>query len=541
MRRSLLATAVVASLGVLLASVAIAAGADGQAASRGTLRVNFSESDFAFLDPALAYDGPSWQVLFATGATLVGFRNAPAPLGTQIAPDAARALPLISRDGKTYTFTLRKGLRFSDGSKVTPAAFVRAFERAANPEQQSPANQYIGDLAGVDAYIAGKASRISGLTARGSKLVVRLSRSRPTFLSEISLPFFQAVKPSMPIDAHGISVYPSAGPFKIVSREPGIRVVLERNRLYKGPRPARSDRIVITVNSDTSQSLLQVRAGQADYDLGGLPPTAHGDLADKYGVRKAGAGRYFVNPTLGVTYLALNTARPFFADVSHRKAINWAIDRPALLRVGGKLAGTRTDQILPPSVPGFQQARLYAIKGADPAMAKKVSPSIGGQITLLHTTSPTSTARAQVIQYNLKQIGVDVKLRPEPFGVAIKSAGTRGADFDMFLIAWASDYPDPAVFINPLLDGRLIQESNNSNYSYFDDSVYNRRMTVAGNLAGDARFAAFGKLDVDLMRDAAPIAPIITPNVREFVSARTTGYVFHPVYQAADLSLLQVR
>ncbi len=541
MRRSLLATAVMASLGVVLASAALAAGTGGQAKSGGTLRVNFSESDFAFLDPALAYDGPSWQVLFATGATLVGFRNAPAPLGTQIVPDAARAMPLVSKDGRRYTFTLRKGLRFSDGSPVTPAAFVRAFERAANPNQQSPANQYIGDLAGVDAYIAGKAQRISGLSAKGSTLVVHLSRPRPTFLSEVSLPFFQAVKPSTPIDPRGISVYPSAGAFKIVSREPGVSVVLEKNRFYRGPRPARSDRIVITVNTDTSQSLLQVRAGQADYDLGGLPPTAHGDLSDTYGVRKAGVGRYFVNPTLGLTYLALNTARPFFADVSHRKAVNWAIDRPALLRVGGKLAGTRTDQILPPSVPGFREARLYAVKGANPAMAKKVSPNIGGQITLLHTTSPTSTARAAVIQYNLKQIGVDVKLRPEPFGVAIKTAGTRGADFDMFLIAWASDYPDPSVFINPLLDGRLIQDSNNSNYSYFDDAVFNRRMTVAGRLNGDARFGAYGKLDVDLMRDAAPIAPIITPNVREFVSARTAGYVFQPVYQAADLSLLQVR
>lgn len=541
MRRSLLATAVMASLGVVLASAALAAGTGGQAKSGGTLRVNFSESDFAFLDPALAYDGPSWQVLFATGATLVGFRNAPAPLGTQIVPDAARAMPLVSKDGRRYTFTLRKGLRFSDGSPVTPAAFVRAFERAANPNQQSPANQYIGDLAGVDAYIAGKAQRISGLSAKGSTLVVHLSRPRPTFLSEVSLPFFQAVKPSTPIDPRGISVYPSAGAFKIVSREPGVSVVLEKNRFYRGPRPARSDRIVITVNTDTSQSLLQVRAGQADYDLGGLPPTAHGDLSDTYGVRKAGVGRYFVNPTLGLTYLALNTARPFFADVSHRKAVNWAIDRPALLRVGGKLAGTRTDQILPPSVPGFREARLYAVKGANPAMAKKVSPSIGGQITLLHTTSPTSTARAAVIQYNLKQIGVDVKLRPEPFGVAIKTAGTRGADFDMFLIAWASDYPDPSVFINPLLDGRLIQDSNNSNYSYFDDAVFNRRMTVAGRLNGDARFGAYGKLDVDLMRDAAPIAPIITPNVREFVSARTAGYVFQPVYQAADLSLLQIR
>ena len=541
MRRSLLVAALAVGLGVLLASAAVAATVSTRATSGGTLRLNFSASDFAYLDPALAYDGPSWQVLFATGATLVGFPNVGGQRGALVGPDAAAAMPRISSDGRTYTFTLRKGLRFSDGSAVTPAAFVRAFERAASPAQQSPANQYVGDIAGVDAFIAGKAQRISGLTVRGSTLVVRLSRPRPTFLSEVALPFFQAVKPSMAIDANGINVYPSAGAYRIVSREPGVSVVLEKNRFYRGKRPARADRIVITVNTDTAQSLLQVRAGQADYDLGGLPPTAHGDLSSDFGVRKAGKGRYFVNPTLGVTYLALNTARPFFGDVRNRKAVNWAIDRPALLRVGGKLAGTRTDQIIPPSVPGFRQARLYAIKGANPAMAKKVAPGIGGTIRLLHTTSPTSTARAQVIQYNLKQVGIDVRLDPQPFGVAIRTAGLRGADFDMFLISWASDYPDPSVFINPLLDGRLIQESNNSNYSYWNDEVFNRRMTVAGRLAGDARFAAFGQLDVDIMRQEAPLAPILTPNVREFVSARTSGYVFHPVYQAADLSLLSVR
>ncbi len=538
MRRTLLGF-IGAAIGSLLVSTALAAGTGVQAG--GTLRVNFSESDFSFLDPALAYDGPSWQVMYATGATLVGFRNAPAPRGNLIIPDAAQGFPTVSRDGRTYTFTLRSGLRFSDGSRVTPAAFVRAFERAASDVQQSPANQYVGDIVGVEAYASGNAPRISGLITKGSQLIVRLARPRPTFVSEVSLPFFQAVKPSMPIDPNGVNVYPSAGAYKLTEREPGVRVVLDRNTFYRGPRPANVDRIVITVNTDTSQSYLQVRAGQADYDLAGLPPTVHHELSETFGIRRSGAGRYFVNPTLGVTYLALNTARPFFSDPSHRKAVNWAIDRPALVRVGGKLAGTRTDQILPPSLPGFRDAHLYAIKGANPAMALKVSPGISGEITLLHTTSLSATARAAVIQYNLAQIGIKVKLRPEPFGVAIKSAGQKGADFDAFLISWGSDYPDPAVFINPLLDGTLIQESNNSNYSYFDDAVFNRRMATAERLRGDARYAAFGQLDVDVMREAAPIAPILVPNVREFVSGRITGYAFHPVFQAADLSLVRIR
>ena len=139
--------------------------------------------------------------------------------------------------------------------------------------------------------------------------------------------------------------------------------MLERNTFYKGNRPANADRIVITTNTDENQSLLQVRAGQIDYDQFGLPPTAHDGLSSQYGVAKGGNGRYFVNTGINTTYLALNTSRPALGKVNLRKAVNWAIDRPAMLRVAGKFAGKRTDQILPPNIQGFRDAKLYPIKG----------------------------------------------------------------------------------------------------------------------------------------------------------------------------------
>ena len=80
--------------------------------------------------------------------------------------------------------------------------------------------------------------------------------------------------------------------------------MLERNRFYKGNRPANADRIVITTNTDVNQSLLQVRAGQIDYDQYGLPPTAHDDLSRQFGVKKGGDGRYFVNTGINTDYLA---------------------------------------------------------------------------------------------------------------------------------------------------------------------------------------------------------------------------------------------
>ena len=94
----------------------------------GTLRVNLSETDFEFLDPALAYDSAGWTVLFATNMTLLNYPDKPAPVGNRLTPEAAAAFPTVSRDGKTYTFTVRSGIKFSDGSALTAASFKRAIE-----------------------------------------------------------------------------------------------------------------------------------------------------------------------------------------------------------------------------------------------------------------------------------------------------------------------------------------------------------------------------------------------------------------------------
>lgn len=380
------------------------------------------------------------------------------------------------------------------------------------------------------------------MRAKGQTLTIELERPNAAFLAQISMSFFAAVKTSMPIDPNGVSVYPSAGPYTIQSRENGRNVVLVRNRFYSGDRPANADQIVYTVNTDPNQSLLQVKAGQADYDAAALPPSAHDELSKSFGVHRGGAHRYFVNPLVGVSYLALNTSRPALSGLKARKAVNVAIDRPALVRVGGKFAGARTDQILPPGIQGFKDAKLYPIKGADPSRARQLlGGSAAGALTLIHTTSQTSTARAQIVQYNLRQLGWDVKLRPMPFAVALRTAGTRGADFDLYLHSWVADYPDPYDFVNVLLHGANIQDTNNSNYAYFNDARFNKLLTAAARLSGEKRYAVYGDLDVDLMLNAAPWASYQNPNVREFVSARVTNYVFHPVYGSAALNALAVK
>jgi peptide/nickel transport system substrate-binding protein len=546
-KRFLLAlTLAVVGAGLLVAAAFAGSAAPSKASKSGsseakrggTLRINLSETDFEFLDPSLSYEASGWQVLYATNMTLLNYPDKPGAAGTRLTPDAATALPTVSSDGKTYTFTVKSGLKFSDGSPLTAAAFKRAIERAADPNQGSPAIAFLHTVVGADARNENKAKSVSGVTASGQKLTVKLTQNDPTFLAEIAMPFFGAVKPNTPINPKGENVYPSAGPYHIVSRDIGRQVVLERNKQYKGPRPANADRIVISVLTDQAQSFLQTKAGQVDYDMGGLPPTAHQELFNTYGVNKS---RYFVNPGVNVFYAALNTSRAPFSNVNLRKAVNYAVDRPAWVRVGGLLAGKRTDQILPPSMRGFTDAKIYPIKGADPAKAKQLAGGSNAEVTILHTTSATAVARAQILQFNLRQMGLQPKLKPQPFAVAIKTAGDKGGDFDMFTIGWLADYPDPFDFINVLLNGDNIQESNNSNYAYLNNPTYNKRMEAAAKLSGNARYAAYGKLDVDLTKNLAPWTAMSNNNTREFIGARITNYIYHPVYAAAVLNALAIK
>lgn len=545
-RRLLLALALGAIGSSLLVAAAFAApagNASSQASSQagatrgGTLRLNVSNTDYEYLDPALAYDSIGWSTIFAVNMQLLNYPDKPASAGgNQLVPEAATGFPVVSKNGKTYTFTVRSGLRFSDGSAVTAAAFARAITRVCHPDQGSPAIAFANNIAGCQALQDKKATSVTGVKAAGQKLTVNLINADPTFIAQISMPFFAAVKPNMPINAKGENVYPSAGPYKIVSRDVGRQVVLERNPNYKGARPANPNRIVITTNTDQNQSLLQVRSGEVAHDLGGVPATANGPLSEEFGVNK---GRYFVNPLVGTGYLALNTARPTLSNVKARQAVNFAVDRPALLRTRGKFGGKRTDQILAPQLPGFQAANLYPITGANPTKAKQLWPN-GGKINFLHTTTAASVAYAQIAKYNLEQAGFDVTLRPQPFGVAIATMGNKGTEMDIFAIGWIADYFDPFDFINVLLDGTTIQDANNSNYAYFNSAKYNQLMKAAAKLTGQARFTAYGKLDIDLMKNAAPWAPIFNFTSRDFISAKTGNFIFHPVYGHAIINALTV-
>ncbi len=534
----------VAATTVGVASSATQKASKSGATKGGTLKLNQSSSDFDFVDPQLAYRTDDWSMLYTTSMQLVAYPEKTGAAGSQLYPEAATAFPTVSKDGKTYTFHIRSGLKFSDGSAVTAASFQRSFERILSPKMGSPLGVNLGlqgMIVGGDAFLNGKAQTISGVTAKGNTLTVKLTKPNATFVSIMSMQWFTAVKANMPYSSSGLNVYPAAGPYYIASRDPGRNTVLKRNPYYKGDRPANPDQIVFTPNVDPDQSLLQVKAGQSDLDIIGVPPTAAADLGKTYGVNKS---HFFVGATSCVDYMGMNTVRAPFDNVAVRKAVNWAIDRPAQVRLLGKYAGKRTDQILVPGVPGYKPFNVYALKGADVAKAKQIGGAAiesAPTLNVVHTTSPYSTNRAQVAEYNLKQAGFKINDVPTPATNYYQVIQTKGTTYNFVTNGgWCADYFDPYDYLNVLFDGRSVQAANNNNYTYFNAAPFNKGLDAAAALSGAARANAYAKLDQQLMVNYAPVVPYIVITQRYFTSSRVKNWIYSSYFGSPYFNALSV-
>lgn len=549
MRIKMTIAAAMALVGAVMLAASAFAGSSGTTASSsgvakkgGTLRVAVCCGDFEYVDPGLSYDTLGWSMLYNTQSLLLNYPAKSGPAGGKLFPDAATAFPKVSKDGKTYVFTIRSGWKFSDGSPISAASFKRAFERNLSPKmkQGSPVGVNVGMdklIVGGTAFLEGKSQNLTGVVAKGNTLTIRLTKPSPLFLSLVAMQWYGAIKANTEFSEKGLDTYAGSGAYVIKARDIGKSLLLERNPNYKGTVPANPDKILFNVNLTEEAVLLETQKGNQDIARG-VPTTAHAGLGEQFGVNK---GRYFVAPENCVLYWAMNTTRAPFNNVAARKAVNWAIDRPATVRIAGKFAGKRTTQILVPTIPGYKKFGLYSIRGADIAKAKSVGGNaITGKVEIFHSTASAATQQAQVLAFNLKQAGFDVGFKPTPGSVYFKTLGTKGVDMDLARAGWCADYLDAQNFINVLLDGRTIQDSNNVNFAYLNNASLNRKMDAANALSGDARAAAYSKLDLEIMRDLAPWAPFMVINNRVFVSARTKNvilsqYFSEPVYGAASV------
>jgi peptide/nickel transport system substrate-binding protein len=492
----------------------------------GDFRVNLGAGAFDHIDPALAYGGTSWAVLNTVCATLMAYPDKPPPEGYKLVPEVAKAYPRISEDSRTWTFTLRSGFRFSDGTPVRASAFARAINRILAPGVESGGAQYTQGIVGAEDVQKGKATSTRGVVARGNTLTVRFKRPVPDFPAQTTTPFFCAVPPGLPSDPEGVGAFPAAGPYYVADYRPGERIVIERNPHYGGRRPHHVDRFLVDLRPTSPERMLdEVERGDADWgrtlrDL--LFDPARG-LAKKYGVNKS---RFFVKPGLSFRGYALNTSRPLFRDNPRlRQAVNFAIDRSALEGGGGR--GQLTDQYLPTAMPGFMDAPIYPLRRPELRRARALARgnTRGGKAVLYTPDFPQTLVYARIVGRNLAKIGLDVQVKGLPQAAFFSRAFARGEPVDIVFTPWTPDYIDPFSYLNLFFDSRFIGGSNNAR---FDSPVYDRLLREAAGLEGAARARAYGLLDVRLARDAAPMVATTFLNEPTLVSKRVGCIVLRP-------------
>ena len=352
----------------------------------------------------------------------------------------------ITQDGKLYTFKLKPGVMFHDGSALIAQDFVDSFHRAAHPSLASPiATNYLGDIEGAVAYIEGKAQSIMGVSAPDERtLKVRLVAPRAYFLGKLTYPVCAAVSPraiGLQEEIKSVEQMSGTGPFRMASYTPEQAAVLKSFEGYHGGSPSISG-LELNVIKDPSTRINKFKAGELD--LVGLPQE---DVeAFKRDAKLSRTLQKTNRP--GLIYLGLNkSAEPLFDSLAARQSFARAINKPRIVNdiLGG--VGVVANGILPPGMPGYRP-NLNPLKDVrvgrwrpDPDTTLELV--IGGQ-----STDRRKVAEAIATQLN-QELGIRVTVRNMELGAYLQKANKKQLGF--FMGTWFADYLDPENFLSVTL------------------------------------------------------------------------------------------
>ncbi len=426
---------------LILPPVAVGQGA------KGAVVITFKD-DISTLDPAIGYDWQNWSIIKSLFDGLMDYE----PGTTTLVPHLASSYT-ISADGKTYTFTLRSGVKFTNGRALVAADVKYSLERMLNPKTQSPGAGFYGGITGVKAFQGGKAKEVSGITVVDASTVrIALDEPNAALLHTMALNFAHVV-PKEEVERAGADFGHKpvgTGAFKLKEWVLGQRVVLERNPDYFLKGRPRADEIVIQVGVDPSVALLRFQRSEVDILGDGIPPARF--------VQVMGDPKWkalvVTGEQLQTGYITVNVQIKPLTDVRVRRALNMAIDKKKIVRIINNRA-TVAGQVLPPKMPGFDRA--YKGYAFDPAGARKLLAEAGypnGFSTTLYANNTDPNPRiAQAIQADLAKIRVKVDLKTLAQSTVIEAGGTKGKAPLIWSggMAWIADYPDPNDFYWPIL------------------------------------------------------------------------------------------
>jgi peptide/nickel transport system substrate-binding protein len=419
-----------------------------------------------FLDPGLSYTVEGWGIMWNVYLPLLGYKHVNGPAGATIVPYLAKDLPKVSSDGKTYTLTLRKGLKYSDGTPVKATDFKATIERDFKVD--SPGVGFFGGIVGADQFGKTKKGHISGITANDQtgEITIKLMAPQGDFQNILATTFAAPVPAASPAKDQSTHPLPATGPYMIQSYRPNRQAIVVRNPQWKTNAGTgitdvpngNPDKMTIDIVGDDTVALQRVISGQDDYDFHQIPTDRLASTQQKY------ASQIKVYTPANTYYFFMNTRVPPFNNLKARQAVEYAIDRNALVRLYGGLA-TPTENVLPPTYPQYKKLSLYPHNVAKAKQLVQQSGTKGMAITVWNHDRGNDPKATAYLTDVLNSIGWKAKEKIVNSAVYWTTIGNQKTAAQIGFADWFQDYPHPLDWFDVLLNGKRITATHNNNYS----------------------------------------------------------------------------
>ncbi|WP_031485408.1 ABC transporter substrate-binding protein [Streptomyces bicolor] len=510
----------------------------------GTVTYEYADVPDSF-DPGNTYYAYMYNLSRLYARPLMTFKPAPGEAGNELVPDLAASPGEPSDGGKTWTYKLRAGLKYEDGTPITSKDVKYAVERSnfARDVLSLGPNYFQQFLEGGDKYKGPyKDKSDKGLasieTPDDTTVVFHLNRAFQEFDYLVATPQTAPVPKAKDKGIDYVKSIVSSGSYKFESYDEGKQAVLVRNENWDPKtdplRKQYPDKIVVKLKVNAETIDQDVQAGTA-IDLGGTGVQA----ATQAKVVNSADLKANTDNTYGgrLVYLAINNQVAPFDKVECRKAVQYAIDKVSVQTAeGGPIRGDIATTVLPPDIPGYQKADVYATPGnkGDVAKAKEQLKACGKSTISTNISArsdrPQEIDAATAIIASLKKAGINATLKQYPSGKYFTDyAGVPTFDkkqnIGLHMMQWGADWPSGYGFLQQILHGDAIGASGNTNLSYIDDKQINELLEKAIATENETeRNSLYAQIDKRAM-DQAALVPLTYFKVLLYRPANFTNLV----------------
>lgn len=499
------------------------------------------------LDPHINYTLQFWQLYQAAYDGLLAFRKVDGPKSFEVVPNLAESLPEFSDGGKTLTFTLRKGIKFSDGRDVTVADVKASYERIFKVLSPTAGGFYNG-IVGADVCLAKpetcKLDQGVIVDSANNKIVVKLIAPDATINYKLSLPHASILPANAPSKDAGTTPIPTTGAYMFASYDPNKELKMIRNPNFKEwnreSQPAGyPDEIVYQFGLTAEAQVNAIKNGQADWMLDPIPADRLSEIGTEL------PDQINIHTLTAMWYMPMNNNLAPFNNVKARQAVNYAIDRNAMVKIfGGEQLASPACTFLPPGFPGHKDFCQYS-EGAsvespaanwtapDIEKAKqlvKESGTAGQKVGIVVSDDEVNKQMGEYLQSVLNQIGYKASVKPISSNIQFTYIQNTKNKVQISVSQWYQDFPAAMDFLYILLGCESFVPGSDSsiNMAGYCNKANNKRMIDAMDLGVTDQAAAdalWGDIDEDIMSEA-PVAVAFTPKQVDFLSARVKNYNF---------------